>query len=321
MQIATHTYRKITFIALVALIAIIVTGGAVRLTGSGLGCPDWPTCDEGSLVPDSDYHAWVEFVNRVITGAVAIAVILAVLGALYLRPKKPNLIWWAGGLVAGVLAQAILGGLVVIYHLTPSLVMAHFLLSMVLIYNAVVLNFRAGAQHQQHQQQHQQPISTAPHKSIIRLTRLASVLCAAIVYTGTILTGAGPHGGDEDVQRYDLDIPNLARIHSGLVISFFAVMALGWLGLQYYHKNSRQRIWRRGRQLLIVAASQAFIGYVQYFSDVPEILVGAHIAGAALLWTSMVYFHLEVCPPYAPEANRVMADKTAAKKSAKVSGL
>ncbi len=317
MQISTQTYKKITFIALVALIAIIVTGGAVRLTGSGLGCPDWPTCDEGSLVPDSNYHAWVEFINRVITGAVAIAVILAVLGARYLKPKKSNLIWWAGGLVAGVLAQAILGGLVVIYHLTPSLVMAHFLLSMVLIYNAVVLNFKAGVQHQQ-------PVSAPPHKSIIRLTRLASVLCAAIVYTGTILTGAGPHGGDEDVRRFELDIPNLARIHSGLVISFFVVMALGWLGLQYYHKNSHQRIWRRGRQLLMIAMSQAFIGYVQYFSDVPEILVGVHIAGAALLWTSMLYFHLEACPPYVSEANPNTPEENqimAAKKSAKVSSV
>jgi heme a synthase len=137
-------YRRITFLALLALAFIVVTGGAVRVTGSGLGCPDWPTCAEGRIVAPLEYHALVEFINRTVTGAVSIMVIVAVLAALRRRPYRRDLMWLAGGLVLGVIGQIVLGGLVVLFHLYPPLVMGHFVLSMVLVANAVVLHHRAG---------------------------------------------------------------------------------------------------------------------------------------------------------------------------------
>src|SRR5262249_22803241 len=131
--------------ALVALGVIVVSGGAVRLTGSGLGCPQWPNCDAGHLAPhgETGYHGAIEFVNRVFTGLVSFAVIVAVLGSFIRVPRRRDLTWLSVGLVVGVLAQIVLGGLTVIYGLSPPWVMAHFLLSMVLLADAVVLHVRA----------------------------------------------------------------------------------------------------------------------------------------------------------------------------------
>ncbi|HEX6382744.1 MAG TPA: COX15/CtaA family protein, partial [Acidimicrobiia bacterium] len=144
LTISAAGYRRVTFLALLALGFIVVTGGAVRVTGSGLGCPDWPTCAEGRIVAPLEYHALVEFVNRMVTGTVSIMVIVAVLAALRRRPYRRDLVWLAGGLVLGVIGQIVLGGLVVLFHLYPPLVMGHFVLSMVLVANAVVLHHRAG---------------------------------------------------------------------------------------------------------------------------------------------------------------------------------
>lgn len=298
MKISIPTFRKITFIALLALIAIIITGGTVRLTGSGLGCPEWPNCTQGELVSnvsDGQYHDEVEFINRAITGLVSIAVIVAVLGAFFLKPRRKNLIWWSLGLVAGVIAQVLIGALVVETHLRPEIVMVHFLVSMLLVYNAVVLHFKAGQL-----QAAERPPPINP--SLPWLTRLGTLIAIAVIFTGTILTGAGPHSGNagEDdmlVKRFALDISNLARIHASLVISILALMLLGWFLLHHFHHQSHKRVWNKGKILLLIAVSQGFVGYVQYFSDVPAVLVGFHIAGATLLWTAIIYFHLETCHP------------------------
>ncbi|MDP9419947.1 MAG: COX15/CtaA family protein, partial [Actinomycetota bacterium] len=144
-RITPSGYRRVTLFALVALGFIVVTGAAVRLTGSGLGCTDWPTCEQGRLAPSeiTDAPAMIEFANRLVTGLVSVAVILAVAGALRRVPRRRDLVWLAAGLVAGVLAQIVLGGLVVLFELSPRLVMGHFLLSMVILWNATVLHHRA----------------------------------------------------------------------------------------------------------------------------------------------------------------------------------
>ena len=143
-RLTPTAYRRITFVAALAVGFIIVTGGAVRLSGSGLGCPDWPTCEAHRVVAPLQYHAMVEFVNRLITGAVSIAVIVAVLGALVRQPRRRDLTWLSLGLVAGVVAQIVLGGLTVLFELRPPFVMAHFLLSMAILADAVVLHHKAG---------------------------------------------------------------------------------------------------------------------------------------------------------------------------------
>lgn len=300
-------YQKFTLGAIWSLAAIVVTGAAVRLTGSGLGCPDWPTCDDKQLVSPWEYHAVIEFGNRLVTGLVSAAVVMAVLGSIWRRPRRMDLVWWSLGLVAGVLAQVLLGRWVVTSHLTPWIVMAHFLVSMVLLWNAIVLHHRAKlpdgdaggvAAHA--------PLApraprapgapTNPLAAAVRpLMWLVGVLSVWVLVSGTIVTGAGPHGGDEEAERLNYDISNVARIHAiGVIVLLVAVLALFWL-------LSRSPSWARHHQatytLLGIILAQGFVGYVQYFNDVPELLVGIHVIGAVSVWWAVLNLHLVVLPP------------------------
>ncbi len=306
--ISAATYRRITLFALLALIFIIITGGAVRLTGSGLGCSDWPSCEENQFVPDLEYHALVEFVNRAITGLVSLAVALATLGALFRRPRRRDLIFLAFGLVAGVVGQVILGGLVVWYHLSPWLVIGHFLLSIVLVANAVLLHHRAGqpddltvsSQNSQGPGSSSDTASTLAFRLTRNLTRLLMVTTILAIVSGTLLTGAGPHGGDADVERLQFDIPNLARLHgtamavcAGLAVLIWAGAERGSLRLRRQHRQRAPHA--NGARLVVgVIGVQAAVGYLQYFTGVPPLLVGIHIAGAVALWTGVLRLHLAV---------------------------
>ena len=273
-SLTPRQYRLITLVALFLLCFIIVTGGAVRLTGSGLGCPQWPNCDEGSLVPRSasDTHAMIEFVNRTVTGLVSLAVMAAVLGSLLRQPRRRDLVWLSWGLVAGVLGQIVLGGITVLVHLHPVAVMSHFLLSMVIVFNAVLLHHRAG--------------EAPPQRTRSPLQNVVLVLAAAAIFTGTIVTASGPHGGDEEVRRLGFRVDEVARVHGGTVI----VLLLTTIGALYVLRGAPAQ--RTGFVLLGVLLAQAAVGYTQYFTGVPAILVGVHILGAVLVWISAIRFWL-----------------------------
>ncbi len=281
MTLTPATYRKVTLLALLSLAAIIVTGAVVRLTGSGLGCSDWPTCEEGQLAPSqiSDAPAMVEFVNRTITGIVSVAVILAVLGALRRVPYRRDLVWLAAGLVVGVVAQVVLGGLVVLFELSPRLVMGHFLLSMVLIWNAVVLHERAARE------------ATVPvGDDLVRgLARLVFAAAALVIFLGTVVTAAGPHAGDEQAARLNLVIGDVARIHA---ISVWVLLALT---LALWRAARREPGVRRAAVLLLaVLVGQGVVGYTQYFTGVPALLVGVHVVGAIATWWSATHLLLSL---------------------------
>ncbi|MEJ7844195.1 MAG: COX15/CtaA family protein [Acidimicrobiales bacterium] len=287
--ISPAAYRRITFLALLALGFIIVTGGAVRLTGSGLGCPEFPNCEPGSLVPTdpTDTHGMVEFVNRTITGLVSATVVLAVLGSLRRDPRRRDLTWLSLGLVAGVVGQIALGGLTVIFELSPPFVMGHFLLSLVLIANAVVLHHRAG--------QPDGPGVTLLRGPTATLVRRVLPLAAAVaVVSGTVVTGTGPHGGDADVRRFGFDLDDVARVHSLSVIAFIALLlvALTRFGdggaAATGTRGVAPVLTRRAQELLAVATAQAVVGYAQYLTDVPVVLVGIHILGATLVWAAVI---------------------------------
>jgi cytochrome c oxidase assembly protein subunit 15 len=269
-------------VALLSLAFIIVTGGAVRLTGSGLGCPEWPNCANGRLVAPLQYHALVEFANRTVTGLVSVAVIVAVLGSRRRVPRRQDLVRLSWGLVVGVLAQAILGGITVKVELAPPFVMAHFLLSMVLVANAVVLHWRAA-----------DPVVPDPPPvdgDLRRFGRLVLGLTALVLFLGTVVTAAGPHGGDEDVRRLDVSVHRAAQVHgAGAVLLLLSVVAMVML---LTRARAPVAVRRRGAALLAVVVAQGAIGYVQYFTGVPVLLVGAHIAGATLLWATAVRFNL-----------------------------
>ena len=293
-RVPPATYRKITVGALALLALIIVSGGAVRLTGSGLGCSDWPACENDQLVAPLETHAMIEFINRLITGLVSAIVIAAVLGSHWRVPRRADLVWLSWGLVAGVLAQIVLGGLVVLYELPPVLVIGHFLLSMVLLWNAVVLLWRASDDGERRGEPRARPHWVG--NAVVALTSM-------VIVTGTIVTGAGPHGGDEDAERIDVAVRDVAQIHGSTVVALLVV--LGGLVWWLWHRRAPDRTQMWGRTVLGVALAQGLIGYVQYFTGVPVLLVGAHIAGAALLWIATVFFWLNVRGPLVPAEDSV----------------
>ena len=292
-------YRRITFAALLLLAFIVVTGAAVRLTDSGLGCSDWPTCENDKIVAPLEYNAMIEFVNRTITGLVSIAVILAVLGSLRRTPRRRDLTLWSFGLVAGVIAQIILGGLLVRSELAKPFLMGHFLLSMVLVWNAVVLWRRSawpdGAE--------ARPRCT---REVMLLSRLAVASCTLVLATGTVVTGSGPHGGDPDVRPLDFFVPDVARLHGIAMILFGGGVVA--LVVACRRGDADAVVAKRAEWLLMVLVAQAAVGYTQYFTGVPVVLVGIHVAGATLVWASVVAFHLELREPLPSSSEPVMAD-------------
>ena len=281
MTLSPGRYRAITIAALIALCVIVVTGAAVRLTGSGLGCDDWPQCNSQRLVDVSSKHAAIEQVNRMFTGLVAIAVIAAVLGARTLERQRRDITYLSWGLVFGVLAQIVLGGITVLVDLHPVAVQGHFLLSMLLVGNAVLLVHRTGVDEDE-------PILRGAltwHRLVLTgFTALALV-------TGTIVTGAGPHAGDEDVQRFGIDISSAARIHSLTVLITIAVAAV--LGLRLRQARADDSTLGLVSAWVFVGIVQGAIGYVQYFNDIPELLVAAHVTAATALWVLTVFLLLQ----------------------------
>lgn len=275
MSISPARYRTITIGALAALAVIIVTGAAVRLTGSGLGCDDWPNCSDERLIDVSSKHAAIEQLNRLFTGVVGVAVIAAVLGS-YFRsgPRRRDLIGLSWALVGGVLANAVLGGISVLVDLHPIAVQGHLLLSLALIVAGTVLVRRAG-----------EPDDAIRAAAVTESTRHLAWLVAAItavaVFTGTLVTGAGPHAGDENAERLDLDIGSVARLHGATVMLAIAtVLLVAW---RIRSNPADRALTSAVSTWLFAGVLQAAIGYVQYFNDVPALLVGIHVAGATLV--------------------------------------
>jgi cytochrome c oxidase assembly protein subunit 15 len=289
LQLSPEQYRRITIVAAALVALIIVTGAAVRLTGSGLGCPDWPNCTSGNLAPTKavGVHGWIEFVNRMVTGLVSIAVIVAVLGALVRTPRRRDLTLLAAGLVVGVIAQALLGALVVKKLLDPPFVMGHFLLSAILLADALVLVWRAGVPDGE-----STPVLVPG--AVHRMAVLVVVLASAVLVTGTVVTGAGPHSGDAGnaakvslrATRLDLAIPTVARVH-GTTVMVFLGLVLALLVL-LFRTGASARLSRRVTVLLVVVVAQAAVGYIQYFTNIPAALVAVHVAGATAVYAAAV---------------------------------
>ncbi len=275
---APPTYARLTRFALWALATIVVTGAAVRLTGSGLGCEDWPTCSEDRFVADLEYHAMIEFLNRLFTGVVALAVIAAVLGSWARRPRRRDLTILSLGLVAGVLAQVVLGALLVRTELDPRFTMGHFLLSMVLLWNAALLDVRA---------RHDAPESgggrTVDPRTRLMLRAVLAV-GAVLLVTGTLVTGAGPHAGDSRAERLPLLVQEVARVHGIVAMSLLALVVWTWWRLRSAGAPVQARM---GRVALLLVA-QGAVGYTQYFTGVPALLVGIHVALASVAWIEIV---------------------------------
>jgi heme a synthase len=274
-RLRPQTYARITLVALGSLFVIVVTGALVRLTGSGLGCADWPNCSETRFVDVSSGHAAIEQLNRLFTGVVAAAVILAVLGSLIRDPRRRDLTWLSLGLVAGVLGQIVLGGITVLVDLHPAAVQGHFLLSMVLCANAFVLWRRA----EEPDGVTRVPLVETRHR---RMAHAVTAMTGLAIVTGTVVTGTGPHGGDEEARRFGFEISSVARVHGITVTATIALaLALAW---RLRRHADRAVLETPLGTFVFVAFLQATVGYVQYFTDVPVVLVASHVVGATALW-------------------------------------
>jgi cytochrome c oxidase assembly protein subunit 15 len=295
--LSLRRYRVIVWIAFVSLYVIIVTGSLVRLTGSGLGCVDWPACNEERFVDVSTPHAAIEQLNRLFTGVVAASVIAAVLAALLVRPRQRRLVRLALWLVAGVLAQVVLGGIVVLTGLHPLSNMGHFLLSVALMVGAYLL---VDAVSSEGQREARELAADAGARSsdrqrttdltwwqlrggpIVVGSRIVVVLTLAAIVTGTVVTGTGPHAGDESAPRFDFMITSVVRVHG--VAVWLVVMASLWLGYQLWRSGADRRLQHGFEWFLFAAVVQGGLGYLQYFTGVPVTLVAIHVALSIVVW-------------------------------------
>lgn len=296
------SYRRLAVVALALLCAIVVTGAAVRLTGSGLGCTDWPRCNEQKFIDVSSTHGAIEQVNRLFTGLVTLGVVVAVLGATRRRPRRSDLVWLAWGLVAGVVGQVILGGIVVLTDLHPLANQGHFLLSMILVVNALVLVKRSGEDSDA-----RVPVVST---STARWVRGVVVVGVLAVFTGTVVTGSGPHAGDENTRRFGFDISNIARIHGISVILTLSLLVA--LIVVTRRGNDRGRLDNAIEVVLAIGVLQAAVGYVQYFNDIPALLVGIHIAGATAFTLALANLWLGLRSGSARQAEKSLTRETVA---------
>ncbi|MFM7496125.1 MAG: COX15/CtaA family protein [Candidatus Nanopelagicus sp.] len=261
--------------------ALIVTGGSVRLTGSGLGCPTWPECTPGSYVPianqaEGQLHAWIEFGNRLLTFVLLICALAVVIFSVRVSKNAANkerVRSLAALQVLGILGQGMLGGVTVLTDLHPLTVAAHYLLSILLIAGAISLRYEL--------------IGTPVEKTTGLISFLIPIfvwLAFLVLVAGTIVTGSGPHAGDEKAQRFTFDPQVISWIHADLVI---ALIVLAVMLLLIAQQSRMTLLVRRLGIFLLIAFSQGIIGYVQYFTGLPEALVAAHLIGSTLVWGSV----------------------------------
>lgn len=253
--------------------ALVVTGGAVRLTGSGLGCPTWPECTPGSYLPvegqvEGTLHSWIEFGNRLLTFALFFAAVATLIAVM--RSGRRDLRFLAATQILGILGQGVLGGITVLTDLNPLSVASHFLLSTILIAAATSL-------HSRRRQPHVRTSSTQ-----VRISRVSyfHILAAFVaIALGTLVTGTGPHAGDLDAPRLNFSITTITRFHST------SVWILILLSIYFYRSPDLRFETRRWLHIFFfLTVLQGAIGYIQYFLGVPELLVAAHLLGSVLVW-------------------------------------
>ena len=284
--------RRIALAGVWANAGLIMTGAAVRLSASGLGCPDWPACTTGSLVASRNsgqplLHTWIEFTNRMLTGVLMVVAVLVLITAWRFRPGgsiRRNIVWLAAAQPLGVVAQAVLGGIVVLTDLSPATVSLHFLLSSAILALAVTLYVRCAEG------------SARPVRLVrpeLRLFALADVAVTALMLAaGTVVTGTGPLAGSTFVPRsghgaayvprYHLPLEGATQLHADIGWMLGTLAAVLAVSLQLTGAPARAR--RLGWVLLGLVGLQGVIGYSQYFSGLPAGLVWVHVTGSVLIW-------------------------------------
>jgi heme a synthase len=278
------TVRRWALAAVVVNAGITVSGAAVRVTKSGLGCPTWPRCTPGSFIPaahgeTAPINMAIEFGNRMLSFLVLLAAVLCVLGAWRMRPARRTPRVLAAIQVGGIVAQALWGGMLVLVKLPPGMVAVHYLLSAGLIAAAVALYVRVAE-------------GDGPPRPLVSpwLRRAGTALVAAVgavLIGGTVVTGTGPHAGDDQAPRLALDIELVAQVHSATVWITVALTLVILMGLRASAAPSH--VTRAAGVLLAVEGAQGGVGYAQYALGVPAALVGVHLLGSVLTWVATLW--------------------------------
>jgi heme a synthase len=294
LRVSPRGFQLIAVAAVWALTLTIISGAAVRLTGSGLGCPDWPSCTRTSVVAPLQGHAWIEFGNRLINALVTVASIGALLAAVRRQPRRRDLTFLSAGLVVGLVAEVVLGALVVYSKLAPALVSIHFLLGLVFLADAVILLDRAGRPDPYPSQDggHGIPAPAVPVVGRIQvgLSWLALAALATVATLGTVVTSTGPHGGSPTARRYGFSLHSVAQLH-GTAAEVFLLITLVLLW-SLSRSGAPRPVVRRAQIMFAALVAQAAVGYTQYFNRDPVGLVAVHVAGASLLVIATLRFHL-----------------------------
>lgn len=276
-----RTVQRAALSAVVMAVIIVVTGGAVRLTSSGLGCPTWPKCTDDSLTATSamGFHGAIEFGNRMLTYVLCAAVGWAIIAARAQKPWRRSLtrLGWAQFWV--VMSNAVIGGIVVLVGLNPYTVAVHFMATTALITVAVLMWQRA------------KEGDGAPRplvgKSVVQLVWFLVAAAVLLTLVGTVVTGAGPHAGDSSkVERMPVDWETVAKLHAVLAWIVVTLTFALWFVLKAV--DAPRGPLARTRELFLILLSQGIIGYVQYFTKLPEALVGLHMLGSALVWIGVL---------------------------------
>ncbi len=278
---SARTVQRAALAALVMAVIIVVTGGAVRLTGSGLGCPTWPECTAGSLTTTRamGIHGAIEFGNRMLTYVLCAAVGWAIIATRADKPRRRSLtrLGWAQFWV--VMGNAVLGGIVVLVGLNPYTVASHFLLTSALLTVATTMWQRT--------REGDEAPRPLVGKSVVQLVWVLVAAAGLLITVGTVVTGAGPHAGDSsDVSRMPVSWEGVTKLHSVLAWIVVTLTFALWFILKAV--DAPVGPLHRTRELFLVLLSQGVIGYVQYFMDLPEALVGLHMLGSALVWIAVL---------------------------------
>jgi cytochrome c oxidase assembly protein subunit 15 len=273
--------RRVLLVNLILEIGIVVTGGLVRLSGSGLGCPTWPQCVPGSFTPVPEqaqgFHKLIEFGNRTLTSVVGIAAVLVIVAIWRWAPTRRGLRRISFLPLVGVMLQAVLGGITVLTGLSPALVAAHFLASMVLVSLSAYLLYRVG-------EGDEPPVALVRHE-IRSVAWVTAALGGVVLVLGTVVTGSGPHSGDAATPRFGFDPRTISWLHADAVMLFVGLTVAVLLAVQLTANDPRPR--RAWHAIFGITVLQGLVGYTQYLTGLPEVLVLVHMLGASLLAVSL----------------------------------
>ncbi len=281
LRIGPRPFLNLCRVTLAMVVLNVVTGAAVRLSDSGLGCPDWPTCSQHRLTPALSLHPLVEFGNRVVVFLLVVTCAVTVVASFLRRPARSDLRWLSGGLVLGVIGEAVLGGFVVYTKLNAYVVLTHFMVGMALLAVAVLLTLEAGHA----PGRGRMAVGDLP----LWLGRALVAMTVLVLAAGAATTGTGPHAGGKGAKRIPLGLEDMTRIHAEIVLATaILLVALLWV---LWRGDAPARVQNAGRVVLAVMLVQGVVGYTQFFTHLPPVLVGIHVLGASTVWAAVLWFH------------------------------